>query len=141
MPPVTTFGVDSGVTGLAKGNQIISCMGTALGKRNLVVYLLGRRQPSVLLAQLADGMLLHIAVPDAFPGPSIPATYSWVPVVLLVAPGFYLGVFLAESSIGQLGAAGVGTGALGLFGHHVTLLSGRKKPHRISPVRFLCSFS
>ena len=105
------------------------------------MYLLGWRQSSVLLAQLADGMLLHIAVADAFPGPSIPAAYSWIPVVLLVAPGFYLGVFLAEPTIGQPGAAGIGTGALGLFGHHVTLLSGRKKPHRISPVRFLCSFS
>ena len=116
-------------------------MSATFRKRNLVVYLLGRRQPSVLLAQLADGMLLHIAVADVFPDPSIPAAYSWIPVVLLVALGFYLGVFLAESSIGQLGAAGIGTGALGFCGHHVTLLSGRKKPHRIFPVRFLCSFS
>ena len=125
VPPVTTLCMDSGVTGLAKGNQIVFCMGTALGKRNLVVYLLGWHQPSVLLAQLADRVLLHIAVSDAFPGTSIPAAYSRVPVVLLVAFGFYLGVFLAESSIGQLGAAGIGTGALGLLRHHVTLLSGR----------------
>ena len=141
MPPITAFGMDFGVTRFAKGDQIISCVSATLGKRNLVMYLLGWRQPSVLLAQLADGMLLYIAVPDAFPRPSISTVYSRVPVVLLVAFGFYLGVFFAESSIGQLGAAGIGTGALGLFGHHVTLLSGRKKPHRISPVRFLCSFS
>ena len=128
-PPVTAFGMDSGVTGFAKGDQIISCVSATFRKRNLVMYLLGWRQPSVLLAQLADGMLLHIAVPDAFPGPSIPAAYSWIPVVLLVAFGFYLGVFLAESSIGQLGAAGIGTGALGLLRHHVTLLSGQKNSH------------
>ena len=125
-PPVTTFGMDSGVTGLAKGDQIISCVSATLGKRNLVMYLLGWRQPSVLLAQLADGMLLHIAVPDAFPSPSIPAAYSWVPIVLLVALGLCLGVFLAESSIGQLGAAGIGAGAFGFCGHRFTLLSGRK---------------
>ncbi len=64
------------------------------------MYLLGWRQPSVLLAQLADGMLLYIAVPDAFPGPSIPAAYGWVPVVLLVALGLCLGVFLTEPTIG-----------------------------------------
>ena len=128
-PPVTTFGMDSGVTGLAKGDQIISCVSATLGKRNLVMYLLGWRQPSVLLAQLADGMLLHIAVPDAFPSPSIPAAYSWVPIVLLVALGLCLGVFLAESSIGQLGAAGIGAGAFGFCGHHVTLLSGQKNSH------------
>ena len=129
VPPITTLCVNSGVTGFAKGNQIRSCVGAALGKRNLVMYLLGWRQPSVLLAQLADGMLLHIAVPDAFPGPSIPAAYSWVPVVLFVALGFCLGVFLAESSIGQFGAAGIGTRALGFCGHHVTLLSGQKNSH------------
>ena len=36
-PPITAFGMDSGVTGLAKGNQIISCMSATLGKRNLVM--------------------------------------------------------------------------------------------------------
>ena len=78
------------------------------------MHLFGGGQSAIPLAQLTQRMLLDVPVTDALPGAAIPAAYSRVTVVLLVAFGFCFGVLLAEPAVRQLGAAGVRTGALGL---------------------------
>ena len=107
MPTITTLGMNSGMTGLAKGNQIISCVSATLGQRHLVVDFLGRNQFAVLLAHLTQRVLLHIAVTDTLPSPSVSTAYSRVSVILLVAFGFLPFVFLTEPSISQLGTTGM----------------------------------
>jgi len=99
VPTITTLGMDSGVAGLAKGNQIISCVSAALGQRHFVVDFLSRNQSAFLLAHLTQRMLLHIAVTDTLPSPSVSTAYSRVSVVLLVAFGFSLCVFLTEPAV------------------------------------------
>src|SRR5699024_11375631 len=103
-----------------EGNEVVPCVGSGFGQRLLVVDLLGGGQPAFLLAQLAQRVLLDVPVADALPGAAIPAAYSRVTVVLLVAFGLRLGVLLAEPAIRQLGTAGIRTGALGLCGHRST---------------------
>ena len=120
MPAVAALGVDSGVAGLAQGNEIVPCVCAALRERYLVMHLFGGGQPAIPLAQLTQRMLLDVPVADALPGAAIPAAYSRVTVVLLVAFGFRLGVLLAEPAVRQLGTAGIRTGALGLCGHRST---------------------
>ena len=84
------------------------------------MHLFGGGQPTIPLAQLTQRMLLDVPVADALPGAAIPAAYSRVTVVLLVAFGLRLGVLLAEPAVRQLGTAGIRTGALGLCGHRST---------------------
>ena len=84
------------------------------------MHLFGGGQSAFLLTQLAQRVLLDVPVADALPGAAIPAAYSRVTVVLLVAFGFRLGVLLAEPAVCQLGTAGVRTGALGLCRHRST---------------------
>ena len=95
-------------------------MSAAFGERYLVMDFLGSYQDTSGLAQFTHRMLLDIAVTNTLPRPSIPTAYSRVTVVLLVAFGFQLGVFLAEPAIRQLGASGVRAGALGFPWHHFT---------------------
>lgn len=52
-----------------------------------------------LEANLTQRMFLDITVTDTLPGSAISTAYSRVTVVLLIAFGFQLCVFLAEPSI------------------------------------------
>ena len=122
MPAVAALGVDSGVAGLAQGNEIVSRVGSAFSQRLFVVHLFGGGQSAIPQAQLTQRMLLDVPVADALPGAAIPTAYSRVTVVLLVAFGFRFGVLLAEPAIRQLGASGVRTGALGFCWHRSTSL-------------------
>ena len=120
VPAVPALGVDSGVAGFTEGNEVVPCVCAALGEGYLVMHLFGGGQPAIPLAQLTQRMLLDVPVADALPGAAIPAAYSRVTVVLLVAFGLRLGVLLAEPAVRQLGTAGIRTGALGLCGHRST---------------------
>ena len=91
--------MDLAVTGLAQSNEVVSCMSSTLGQRCAVVYLFGGDKPSLLLAQLTQRVLCCIAVTDAFPSASVPTAYGRVSVILLVAFGFLLCVFLTEPAI------------------------------------------
>ena len=122
VPAVPALGVDSGVAGFTEGNEVVPCVCAALRERYLVMHLFGGGQPAIPLAQLTQRMLLDVPVADALPGAAIPAAYSRVTVVLLVAFGFRFGVLLAEPAIRQLGASGVRTGALGFCWHRSTSL-------------------
>ena len=112
--------MDSGVTGLAQGNEVVPRVGSAFSQRLLVVDLLGGGKPAFLLAQLAQRVLLDVPVSDALPGAAIPASYSRVTVVLLVALGLCFGVLLAEPAICQLGASRVRAGAFWFCRHYLT---------------------
>ena len=71
-------------------------------------------------AAFLDGFSLlggDVTVTDTLPGSAVPTAYCWITVVLLIASGFYLGVFLTEPSMGQLGAAGKRTRTLGFTWH------------------------
>ena len=93
---------------------------------------LGSYQDTSGLAQFTHRMLLDIAVTNTLPRPSIPTAYSRVTVVLLVAFGFQLGVFLAEPAIRQLGASGVEQGRLGFLG-----IISPPRGHKKSPTGLL----
>ena len=82
-------------------------MSTSFREGQLVVDLFGGCQLSILLAQLTQWVGFCVAVTDALPCSAVPTAYSRVTVVLLVALGFLLCVFLTEPSVGQLGTAGV----------------------------------
>lgn len=73
-------------------------------------------------------MRCDVPFPDTLSCPAIPLAGGGVAVILLIAAGLQLGVFLAEPSAGQPGAAGVGAGALGLGRHGDHLLWAKEKP-------------
>ncbi len=128
MPSVTTLGMQSCVTGFTESYEILFAVCTAFRQRNFVVYLLSRDQLSVLLTQLTQRMSSRISVADAFPRSAVSSADSEIAVVFFVAFGFFLGVFLAEPSVGQLRTTGVGAGALGFLGHRFSF--GNDKSHR-----------
>ena len=92
---------------LTQSDKIIPYMCSTFGQRLFVVYFLGGCQFAFLLTQLTQWVLLDVLIADALPSPAIPAAYSRVTVVLLVAFGLRLGVLLAEPPIRQLGTSGV----------------------------------
>ena len=117
VPSVTTLGMKSRVTGFAQCDEVIFIVCSTFGQRNLVVYLLSRDQQSVILAQLTQRMSRSISVTDTFPCTSVSSSDSGITVVFFVAFCFFLGVFLAEPSVSQLGTTGMGAGTLGFYGH------------------------
>ena len=99
--------MDSGVAGLAESDQVFSCVGAALGDRQLVVDLFSCNQPAFLLTQFTQRMLLYIAVTDTLPVPSVPAAHRRITVVLFVPLGLCLCVFLTEPAVCQTGTTGM----------------------------------
>lgn len=66
-----------------------------------------RGQLALGLALLTQRMLLYVAVTDALPGAAISTAYSRIAVVLLIAAGFLLGVFLTKAAVGKPWTAGI----------------------------------
>ena len=97
-----------------------------------MVYLFGRDKLTVLLTQLTQRMSRSVPVADAFPSSAVSSADSGIAVVFFVAFCFFLGVFLAEPSVSQLGTAGVGAGTLGFLGHRFSFKND-KSHRRISP--------
>jgi len=128
MPSVTVLGMKSCVTGFAQSDEILLIVRTTFRQRNFVVYLFGRDQLSVLLTQFAQRMRRSISVADAFPRSAVTSADSGIAVVFFVAFCFFLGVFLAEPTVGQLGTAGMGARTLGFRGHWFSF--GDDKSHR-----------
>ena len=133
MPSVTVLGMESCVTGFTQCDEVIFTVCPTFRQRSLMVNLFGRNQKSVLLTQLTQRMRRRISVTDAFPRSAVPSADSGITVVFFVAFCFFLGVFLAEPTVGQLGTTGMGTGTLGFRGHWFSF--GKDKSHlRITPV-------
>ena len=133
-PTVAALCSDSGVTGFTKGHQITLFIAAAFRERKDVVDLFGRRQLALLLALLAKGVQLDVAVADALPTSAVAFVglrVSLVLVVLFVHDLLMLGAVLLTLS--EPTAAGVGAGTLWFMWHGFTSLSGYKK----SPTGFL----
>ena len=99
-----------------------------------MVDFFGRRQIALLLALLAKGMQLDVAVADALPASAVAFVglgVALVLVVLFVHDLLMLGAVLLTLS--EPTAAGVGAGTLWFIWHGFTSLSGHKK----SPTGFL----
>ena len=120
MPSVAALCVDSGTARLAKSNQILPCVCTAFGQRFDVMNLLGLNISVFLLAQFAQRMGGGLAVADALPGSTVPALDFRGTVIFFIPLGFQFGVFLTKSAVCQLGAAGIGAGALWFSWHLFT---------------------
>ena len=91
--------------------------------------LFGRHQLALLLALLAKGMQLDVAVADALPASAIAFVglgVAFVLVVLFVHDLFMLGAVLLTLS--EPTAARVGAGTLGFVWHGFTSLDIRKAP-------------
>lgn len=71
---------------------------------------------------------MHVPVTNALPGASVPTLCGRVSVVLLVAFGLQLLVFLAEPPVRKPGTAGVGTGPFWFPWHRLTSFGHRKSP-------------
>ena len=141
MPSVTALGMESCMTGFTQSNEILFAVRTSFGQRNLVVYLLSRDQLSVLLTQFAQRMRRRISVTDAFPCTSVSSADSGIAVVFFVAFGFFLGVFLAEPTVGELGAPRMGTGTLGFRRHRFSFKNDKSHRRIYSCDGFRFSFS
>ena len=133
VPTIASFCMDLCVTGLAKGNQITSCVSATLRQRYLMMDFLCWYQLALLLAPLTQWVLLNIAVTDTLPSPSISTAYSRVSVILLIALGFSFYVFLTEPTICKPWTAGVRTRALGFLWHRFTSLGHKKSPTGLLP--------
>jgi len=93
------------------------------------VHLFGRHQLALLLALLAKGMQLDVAIADAFPASAVAFIrlgVSLVLVVLFVHDLLMLSAVLLTLS--EPTAAVVGAGTLGFVWHGFTSLDIRKAP-------------
>ena len=100
------------MTRLAESNQILPRVCTAFRQRLDVVNFLRFDISAFLQTQFAQRMGSGVAVADAFPCPTVPALGFRGAVIFLISLSLQLGVFLAKSAVCQLGAAGIGAGAL-----------------------------
>lgn len=115
------------MTGFTKSHQIALFIAAALGKREDVVDLLGRRQLALLLALLTEGMQLDVTVTDALPASAVAFVglgVAFVLVVLFVNDLLVFGAVLLTHA--KPTAAGVGAGTLGFVWHLFTSLGTRK---------------
>ena len=126
--PVAKVVVDLGVAGTAKAHQIVPCMSAALRDGNDVVYLIHRSQPSFLETHLAERMRRSVSVTDAFPCSAVFLIYVRTAFVFVVLPAGGCFMLLAVLPIREVGAAGIGAGALWFSWHRFTALGIRKAP-------------
>lgn len=125
----------------AKGHQIAAVVGSSLRERELVVNLLGWRVHTFRKADFTQWVFRSIAVPDAFPCPSVPTLGSRVTVVPFIALGFQLLVFRAEAPVSQVGADGKRAGLFWFYGHSSITSGDRKSLRRIAPTKAWPYFS
>ena len=105
---------------LAESNQILPRVCTAFGQRLDVVNFLRLDIAAFFQTQFAQRMGSGVAVADAFPCPAVPALGFRIAVIFFIPLGLQLGVFLTKSAVCQLGAAGIGAGALWFSWHLFT---------------------
>ena len=125
--PVAKLVVNLCVAGLAEGHQIVIPMRPALRKRDDVMDLLHRSQPSFLQAHLTQGMRRSIAVADSLPSPAVllvAVSGASVPVVLSAGGSF---MFLTVLPVREVWTAGVGAGAFWFLWHAAPRFPGKRK--------------
>ena len=114
------------MAGLTEGHQITSVMRPALTDRKDVVNLLHRSESAFLKTHLAQRVCRSIAVTDAFPCSAVFTVYIRGAFIFVILPALLFTVFLAKLSIGEIGAARIGTRTLWLAWHLFTSLGIRK---------------
>lgn len=72
------------VAGAAEGDEIVSVVCTTVSERQLVMHLFGGLVDVFIQAFLAQRMLLHISVTDAFPRSAVPFLCLRVTAVVVV---------------------------------------------------------
>ena len=99
-------------------------MGAALRDRFDVMHLLDRGEASFLQTHLAEGMLLHIAVPDTLPSSAVLFVDVWAAFILVVPVAFQLLVLRTVALVRKPCTAGVRTRFLRTSWHSITSFLG-----------------
>jgi hypothetical protein len=97
-----------------------------------MVYFLRWRDPSVLLALLAEGVLSDVSITNTLPTPAVAFLYSWVPLILFIMSVGQFLVLLAKLPFRKLRTAGIAAGSFGFPWQNSSPLFG----HKESPGRF-----
>lgn len=114
-----TFDLLMGSTkNIVQYSMIYMC--AAFRERDLVVDFFCRNKQTFLLAQLAQRMLLHIAVTDTLPSTTITTAHGRVTVIFLVALVLLAFMFFTKPTVSKPWAAGIGTWSLGVHWHRFT---------------------
>ena len=87
------------MTATAMGDEVLTAVVAAFGQGLDVMHLFCLNQLALLIAQLTEGMLLHVLVADALPSSAVAPLCSRVSFVTFIALGFHLGVFLTETTV------------------------------------------
>ena len=119
------------VTRLTERHEVMHIVGAALTERKHMVYLLGWRQPTSLLALLAERVRLDEAVADTLPRAAVAficLRLALEMIVVIVHLLLMLGTVLL--ACGEPTAAGIGAGTLWFVGHLIRLLAGKGKALR-----------
>jgi len=108
------------VTRLTERHEIMHIVGAALTERKHMVYLLGWRQPTSLLALLAERVRLDEAVADTLPRTTVPFVRLRLTLEMIVMIVRLSLMLLAVKTVRQLRTAGVLARALWFLWHDVT---------------------
>ena len=108
------------VTRLTERHEVMHIVGAALTERKHMVYLLGWRQPTSLLALLAERVRLDEAVADTLPRTTVPFVRLRLTLEMIVMIVRLSLMLLAVKTVRQLRTAGVLARALWFLWHDVT---------------------
>lgn len=92
-----------------------------------MVYFLRWRDPSVLLALLAEGVLSDISITNTLPTPAIAFLHSWVPLILFIMSVGQFLVLLAKLPVRKFRTAGIAAWPFRFPGQPHHLFSSIKK--------------
>src|SRR5574344_777736 len=133
--------MDAGMTSLAKGNEVLPCVGPAFRQRYLMMHFLNRHVLPGKQTKLAEWMCLYIAVTNLLPGPPVSFLMGWVPLVSVVPLALKPFMLRAILLLGKVGTARICTGFLWFSWHFLLLPSGNKKAHQFLADELLLLFS
>lgn len=111
-------------------------IGAAARQRENMMNLLGWRQPTGLLARLAERVCLDETVTDTLPRAAVAFVclrLTLEMIVMIVRLSLMLRTVLP--ACGEPTAAGIGAGTLWFVGHVIHFLKGKRKALRDSPTR------
>ena len=116
------------VTRLTERHEIMHIVGAALTERKHMVYFLGWRQPTSLLALLAERVRLDEAVADTLPASTVALVCLRLTLEVIVMMVHLLLMLGAVKTARQLRTAGVLARALWFLWHDVTSIRAQRKP-------------
>ena len=119
-PPVAALGSDAGVAGFTQRHEIAGVICAAVTERENVMHFFGWRQAVSFLALFAQRVCLDVAVANALPSPAIALVAFGIALKTIVMARRLLLMLSTVKAVGQLGTAGVLTGALWFPWHSLT---------------------